>query len=104
MNKKFKFGPASQVDEDCETLLSDSEKLAGNKKLHRRTLSWWAIALLLFASFCLSAFIGAWLGTRWPLNADSFCTRQVSQYCKYCLEDVETVLVVAETPSLQPHF
>jgi hypothetical protein len=82
VSKEVKFERAPQAEEDCETLLADSERDGGHRRQERRTLSWCSISLLLIASSYLTVSIGAWFGSRWLRNADSLCTQHISQYCK----------------------
>jgi hypothetical protein len=98
-DKNTKFSEISQAEDDCETLLSDSESRESHRKVPRRILSSWSIALFLIASLCLSAFFGAWIGSRWPLlrDSDAFCTRHVSQYCKQQSGFDGSISVEAET-------
>ena len=80
--KNLKFSRLPQA-EDCETLLSDPQDLERHTKLPRWITHRYSIAMLSALSFFITALIGAWIGSRYISNPNSFCTQYVSQYCKY---------------------
>jgi hypothetical protein len=80
--RSVKFSGISQA-EDSESLISNSSN-SDTLQDSRRPVSIYLYCFLNFAlTFAIAASIGAWIGSRWFRNTDSFCTKHVSEYCKH---------------------
>ena len=80
--KSLKFSRIPQT-EDCETLLSESHEPEIYTKSRKCLTYRYGMGILLTICFLVTAFVGAWVGSRWIQNPGSFCTQYISQYCKY---------------------
>ncbi|MCJ1380834.1 hypothetical protein MMC17_003943 [Xylographa soralifera] len=76
--KNIKFSPLPQA-EDQKALISESNSVEALDSLSRTKPSRLPVALLFTLSLPIAALLGAWLGSQWFSDADSFCIEHVSQ-------------------------
>lgn len=70
--------------EDCEQLLSTSERSSIDSQLSRpasRGPSWLAATITIVWTAIISAAFGAWVAQMGRIDADAFSVRHISQYC-----------------------
>jgi hypothetical protein len=78
-NIKFKQIPES---EDCESLISQGDKVEHFEAVPRNIL-WHVVTSILFlVAFASTLLLGAWLGNHSFGDEDKRCIGRVSQYCK----------------------
>jgi hypothetical protein len=89
----FSFGSKQQCDfekiqdlEGHEHLLADDKNSASAPRLAisvARGPSWFATVVAVICAAILSGLLGALVAHNKLSNADAFCVRHTSQYCKY---------------------
>ena len=79
--KSFNFSPLPQA-EDQKALISESETVEALDLSTRTIPSRLPKALLFALSLPVATLLGAWLGSQWRSDVDSFCINHVSQSCK----------------------
>ncbi|MCJ1290036.1 hypothetical protein MMC34_001571 [Xylographa carneopallida] len=76
--KSFNFSPLPQA-EDQKALISESETVEALDLSTRTIPSRLPKALLFALSLPVATLLGAWLGSQWRSDVDSFCINHVSQ-------------------------
>jgi len=74
---------ASQLEEDCETLLKEEKDAEGSRqhKYSRKYIPNMCLVLLWILSLAIAVVVGVWIGSGYLADADRLCTKHISQYC-----------------------
>jgi len=67
-------------DEDEESLLSDTNRIRGEKSWHTSHANSFPKICLFVVSYCLVASLGIWLGSNWGLNSAAVCAKLSTRY------------------------
>ena len=92
--KNIKFRPLPQTEDQTALISESNSSVEALDSLSRTKPSRLPITLLFTLSLPIAAILGAWIGSQWFSDANSFCINRVSQSCKPQDRELITELLI----------